>query len=59
MPVMARELDHLVLNRGAVPGTRAFDDPGVDRRAVYVLPDDLMSLLIGIGKIAGHLLLLD
>ena len=56
MPRLFGELDHLVFNGRAVSGTGAFNDPRVDRRAVYILTDDVVRLFIGIGQKTGYLL---
>jgi hypothetical protein len=42
VPVMVRESHHLVLDRGAVPGTDSVDHTGKKRRTVEVFADDLL-----------------
>ena len=55
MAVLFPELDHLVFNGGAVSGTGTFNDARIYGRPVQIGPDDVMSLFIGIGQIAGDL----
>jgi len=46
----------LVFDRRAVTRANAFDDPGVHRRAIQVLADDVVGALVGMGNPAVDLL---
>ena len=55
MPVLIRKFHHFIFNGRAVSWPRSLDHTGEERRAVQIGPDDLVGLLIGIGKPAGNL----
>src|SRR5699024_6131360 len=49
------EAHHLVLDGGAVPGPHALDVAAVQGRAVEIFQDDPVGLGVGVGDVAGHL----
>ena len=59
VPALVAEFDDFVLNGRAVSGTCSLYDSRVDGRAVQVLANYVVGLLVCIGQIAGNLLNLD
>ena len=55
MPVLVRELHHLVLDGGAVAGARGVDAPGVEGRAVQIVEDDPVGVRVRVGEPASVL----
>ena len=55
MPCLLGKFHYLVFNRRTVSGACTLNDPGIDRRAIYILTDDIMSLLVSICEEAGDL----
>ena len=58
MSLLFRKFYNLVLNRRTVSWSRSLYDACVDRGSVQIVPNDIMSPLIGISQPAGYLLLL-
>src|SRR5262249_34873437 len=59
MAVLIGELDHLVLDRGAIARADADDLAAVKRRAADVVTNRLMEFLIRISDVTGNLALSD
>ena len=57
MPLLVRKAHHLVFDGGTVAGSRALDHAAVQGGAVQVGADDLVRPLVGVGEVAGGLLL--
>ena len=56
MSLLIREFHDLIFDGGTISGSGSLYITGKQRGSVYIFPDDLMGMLIGIGKPAGYLL---